>query len=246
MTRTTWISNTIDLPKEHILVDINGNERPISTDSTVHYNPAPVSRKKGHQVSGWKTVTHRKPRPELTSEQKRAYEMRKRERAEEMALIMSDPVLAWKYKRRQRISGEVMRLSKQQRYHGMSKRDLWRYVESYISRSDEPTIIYGKHNASTALKRTGTRREALVERRAEEGNFVKKEFDRDFIQRIQQTRMNRTMTNPDGTERPMTQEDLGQLLSVGTNVIRDFEAGKLPFDGGFKSKLIWKLGLQVE
>lgn len=254
MTRTTWISSTTDVPQEHIFIDMHGNQRAVATDSSDHYDVPPATRKRGAQVSGWKTVTHVKPQPHLTPEQERARELRKRERAEEMYAIMSDPVLAWKYKRRQRIAGEVKRLSKQQRYLGMPKRDLWQYVEGYISRSDEPTVIVNpKAAAERAAKEAkeqsrghGSRRDAMVEQQAEEGNFVKKEFDREFIQRIKQTRASRTVPNLDGTERTMTQEDLGQLLSVNPGVIRDFEAGKLPFDGGLKSKLIWKLGLTIE
>jgi hypothetical protein len=258
MTRHTWFSNDTDVATEYIYQ--NGTSIP--SDSTEHYVPAsaqlghnwPMLKRGQKPPSGWQVVSHKRPSLVLTEDQERRRNKRKAEAEADFSEIMENPERRYKYERNQQILSQVQRLESQQDPHfsGWSRKKLWRHVDNYIGRADEPMILRNPNlaksvepsTASDNKQRAGSRRAAAIERRAEEGNLEYKEFSREFIEQIKATRARRTIRTEDGT-RPMTQEDLGKMLNENANVIRDFEAGKLVFDGAFKAKLIWKLGLSV-
>lgn len=256
MTRTSF-SNDIDIAPAHFH-ELTGHTIP--SNSVDHYVPSRVQLgrhwtevKRGQKApTGWQVVSYRRPRRLLTEEQERRRYMRKAEQQSEMDEIMADPERHYKYERNLDINGQVQRLQRNPRFYGWSKKQLWRYVDGYMGRAAEPTVLRNpnldknEQMSPEEHRPAGSRRAAAIERRAEEGILEHKEFSPKFIEQIKDTRSRRTVKTEDGVERPMTQEDLAMLVNVNGNVIRDFEAGKLIFDGALKSKLIWKLGLGIQ
>lgn len=259
MTRT-WILNEIDTAPSYVHEQ---TKEIIPSNSKIHYSahgvrnigrPWPARKRGNPPLTGWLIATNRRPRPFLTKEQEHQRRMRKAEEEAALADIMTDPEKRYKYERSQRIFGEVRRLRRDQRFQGMTPKQLWKYVDGYLGRADEPTIIRKPttgdvvptdETSAERSRRNQWSHDAAVERRAEAGNLQQKMFSKEFIDQIKEARARRTVPTEHG-RRAMTQEDLGKLVHVNASVIRDFEAGKLLFDGALKSKLIWKLGLSVE
>ena len=189
--------------------------------------------------TGYLTVHYRNPyltEKDVEDRQRRAYKRRLEEEA-----IMADPLKRFRHEKKAEIRRCVARLSKDPRYYKFSERQLYQHVTDNYGNQGEPVIIskpkteaeVQKEKKANRKYRSTTRRERNIERNAEEGNLVLKEFGRDFIEKIKTIR----------TQRELTQEDLAKMVNRTKNEIRDLENGQLQFDGGLKSKLIWKLGL---
>jgi ribosome-binding protein aMBF1 (putative translation factor) len=213
----------------------------IPSDSTLHYD----------SKSKWQTVAYQKPRPPLTESQQRALTRRKRDRDEILEDIMADPVQRYRHERKEELGRRVLRMQRSGKHGGQTRKQLWALADSQMSRDDAPTVVTGikkvreEQQAREHRKRgtAGSRRDAIVEQRAEDGDYRQKEFDKAFIDQIKGTRSQRTVTDKDGEKQPMTQKDLAALVNEAPSVIQDFEAGKLPYDSSLKVKLLWKLGL---
>jgi len=249
----TWLSNDFDVAAHHIH-SITGQQIP--SNSSAHYiSPRqqlgarwPALKRGQKQPSGWQVVHHRRPQPSLSEEEQRQLDLRKQETAALRAELMADPERRYKYERDQDIRHRVRRLQRDPRFQGWSKRQLWRYVDGYLGRADEPLILRNPKllkEEGGPKTQSGSRRVAEIERRAAEGNYQIKEYTKEFIDLIKSARCRRMLPTDDGGERPMTQEDLAKLVNVNANVIRDFEAGKLTYDSALKTKLVWKLGLEL-
>lgn len=188
--------------------------------------------------TGYTRVTYKRP---MTVEQRKLRaELRKKEQ-EDLDYIMSDPMRRYKYERDMEIDRKVKRFSRDPKFYQWTQAQLYAYVRGFMGNEGEP-VIWKKPKSEEEIqkeklerreqRRATRRREREMERRAEEGDFTMKEFDAEFIARMIKTR----------NDRKMTQKDLAKVVNRPEGVIRDLEAGKLPFDGGLKSLLIWKLG----
>jgi hypothetical protein len=225
------------------------------------YTPDPTPDCYGE--TGYTTVTYRKLRtPEEIKERRK----NAAKREADIDFIMSHPVSRYRYERENHINSTVKRLEKNiptmlNKYvldfrspkrksydpnYSRTTEALYHYVRNYIGNEGEPTVLLAiktadelrKEEADKALhKKRGTRRERILEQNAEDGVFVApKEFTEDFISKIVKTR----------NLRNLSQKDLAMLVNRPERDIRDLEAGNMPFDGGLKSLLIWKLGLQQQ
>jgi len=259
MTRT-YHSQTTVVANEHELDghrNSDGSKYTIPSNSELHYGKS-QKRPLVHgetQPTGWTTVSYHRPHPVRSKEEQRAYNMRKQEELARMEDIMNDPVKRWKYERRQDVYTTAHRLMRDHRFYGWTARQVRAYVDGYKNR-DEPTVLLNpKANdkplstvtqTRTGKRRAGSRRDAALEQRAEDGDFSQKEFSRDFVDQVKRARVSRKTVDDEGVEHVMTQQDLANLLNTNVSVIHDFESYTLPFDGGLKSKLIWKLGLSTD
>lgn len=189
--------------------------------------------------TGYLTVHYRNPyltEKDVEDRRRRSYKRQLEEEA-----IAADPLKRYRYEKKAEIRRRVARLSKDPQYNKMSEKHLYQHVADNYGNQGEPVIItkpkteseVQKENTANRKYRSTTRRERNLERNAEEGNLVLKEFGRDFVEKIKTIR----------TQREITQEDLAKMVNRTKNEIRDLENGQLQFDGGLKSKLIWKLGL---
>lgn len=257
MTRT-YHSETTIVANEHELDghrNSDGSKHTIPSNSSLHYDRLPkrTLARGEKQPTGWTTVSYHRPRPTRSEDEQRAYDMRKQEEYARMTEIMNDPVKRWNYERRQDIYATTRRLMRDQRFYGWTFKEVRAYVDGYKNRSSEPTVLLNpKADKSTAAvtkdgkRRAGSRRDAALERRAEDGIFSQKEFTREFVDQVKRARSSRKTVDAEGVEHVMTQQDLANLLNTNVSIIHDFESYKLPFDGGLKSKLIWKLGLSTD
>ena len=179
--------------------------------------------------------------PYVSEEEREATARRRYRRAIEEAEIMADPLKRYHHERRAEIRRRVAQYSKNPKFYGVSQNELRRYVTAEMGNHDEPQIISktrrdGDGNPVENKPRRrggGTGRERRIERNAEAGNLTVKEFGKEFIDKIKTIR----------TARNLTQEDLAKMVNRTKNEIQALEKGELVFDGGLKSKLIWKLGL---
>lgn len=200
----------------------------------------------------WQTVSYKRPRPELSEDQLYYLRMRRAEREQEMEELMSDPEARWNYERKQEIRSRIARMQCDSRYSGWSYKQLWKYVDGMLGRADEPLILRrtannasGETEVRQRSRRSGSRRDAMIERKAEAGDLSVKLFDRDFVNQIKELRSQRTVTDVDGP-RAMTQKDLAKMVNVTPAVIQEFEAGTLPYDGVLKAKLRMKFELDTD
>jgi hypothetical protein len=260
MTRT-YHSQTTVVANEHELDghrNSDGSKYTIPSHSELHYRSS-LRRPLVHgekQPTGWTTVSYHRPQPVRSKDEQHAYEMRKQEELSKMDDIMNDPVKRWKYERRQDIYTTAQRLMRDQRFYGWTARQVRAYVDGYKNRSGEPTVLLNpkaNDRSPTTVtetrggkRRAGSRRDAALEYRAEAGDFSQKEFSREFVDQVKRARSSRKTVDTEGVEHVMTQQDLANLLNANVSVIHDFESYTLPFDGGLKSKLIWKLGLSTD
>jgi hypothetical protein len=188
--------------------------------------------------TGYTTVTYSKP---MTEEERVERRKRAAAREEELDIIMSHPMTRFKYEREQKIEQTVKRLMKDPQNSKKTAKQLYQYVRGYLGNEGEPVIFIKPKTSEQILeekkifkqKRQNDKREREIERNAEMGIFEIKEFDADFIASITKTR----------TQRKLSQKDLAMIVNQSERDIRDLEAGNLPFNGGLKSLLIWKLGL---
>lgn len=67
----------------------------------------------------------------------------------------------------------------------------------------------------------------------EEGVFERKVFNKDFIKKVIDRRL----------ERSLTQEAIASMINRTVGEVKKFEKGELDFDAAMKSQLIWKLEL---
>lgn len=200
------------------------------------YEPDPEPDCNGE--TGYTRVTYRKP---ITEEERKLRAARRKREEEDLDFIMADPMRKYRHEREQEIRRKVARFSKDPKYYQWSQAQLYAYVRGFMGNEGEP-VVWKKAKSEEEIqkeklkrreqRRATRRRERELERRAEEGDFSVKEFDSEFIARVIKTR----------NDREMTQKDLAKTVNRPEGVIRDLEAGKLPFDGGLKSLLIWKLG----
>jgi len=231
----------------------------IPSNSSTHYispekqlgSSWPTDLKRGQKrPTGWQVVSYIKPVPVLTADQENEKRRSREKRLAFMEATMKDPVRRYWYERNQEINRVTTQLQKDHRYSGWSKTMIRDHVSRSMSRDREPVVINPISDedrdmgiTSAHKRRRGTRRDAIIERRAEEGDLKQKMFDREFIDKIRQARERRSIVGPDMEERQMTQRDVAVLVNVKPSVINDFESGNLAFDGALKAKLIWKLGL---
>jgi len=230
----------------------DGSKYTIPSNSELHYGKQ--ERRFGEKpTTGWTTVSYHRPRPVRSDDEQRAYVLRKQEEHAKLDAIMADPVKRWNYERRQDIYATAQRLMREPRFHGWTFREVRAYVNGYKSRSGEPTVLLNPNAndkptvlAKSGKGRAGSRREAAIERRAEDGIFTQKEFSREFVDQVKRARCSRKTVDAEGVEHVMTQQDLASLLNTNVSVINEFENYTLPYDGGLKSRLIWKLGLSMD
>lgn len=199
------------------------------------YTPDPEPDCNGE--TGYMRVTYRKP---ITEEERKLRAARRKQEQEDLDFIMADPMRRYQYERDQEIQRKVVRFSKDPKYYQWTQAELYAYVRGFMGNQGEP-VVWKKPKSEEEIQKEklerreqkrSTRRERDLERHAEEGNFVVKEFDSEFIARVIKARNNREMT----------QKDLAKMVNRPESVIRDLETGKLPFDSGLKVLLMWKLG----
>lgn len=102
----------------------------------------------------------------------------------------------------------------------------------------EESLYRGKRGLNIKRQHMRARREAdakarRLEQQEADGDYEVKMFDRNFIQKMIQKRI----------ELGKSQKEMAFMLNRPESLLAKFEKGELPFDGGLKSLLIWKLGL---
>tara|TARA_A100001015_G_scaffold288391_1_gene359186 strand:+ start:2722 stop:3345 length:624 start_codon:yes stop_codon:yes gene_type:complete len=203
----------------------------------IWYTPDPEPDQDGN--TDYLTVHYRNPYLSEKEKETRARRSHKRQIEEEE--IMADPIKRYRHEKKSEIRRQAARMRKDPKYFKMSDQQIYKHVSDNFNNQHEPTVLIKtkteaerqKEKTANRKPRTTTRRERNIERNAEDGNLVLKEFGRDFIEKIKTTR----------TQRGLTQEELAKMVHRNKNEIRDLENGELQFDGGLKSQLIWKLGL---
>jgi DNA-binding XRE family transcriptional regulator len=209
----------------------------INMGRNIWYTPDPEPDQAGN--TDYLTVHYHDPY--ITEKEKETRARRAHKRQNEEEEIMADPVKRYRHEKKQEIRRRAERLRKDPAYNKMTEHQIYRHVADNYGNQNEPTILTKSKSEAERQKeknagrkpRTTTRREQAIERNAEAGNLVIKEFGRDFVDKIKATR----------TQRGVTQEELAKMVHRTKNEIRDLENGELKFDGGLKSQLIWKLGL---
>ena len=192
---------------------------------------------------GWTIVRYRRAESE---EQRKKRQERSRAQREMEEEIMSDPMTAYLYEKELEAERRARRWSRQPQYHTYSHKQLVKAALASIGNDGMPVILkktsgtaeITSHQALKEIRRAyrpsrAQKRARAVEQRANEGDYTQQKFSPEFIQKIVNLR----------TSRGMTQKDLGQLVNETESVIRQFEKGELPFNGGLKSLLLWKMGL---
>ena len=202
---------------------------------------------------GFTLFTYRKPETNADCE---ARKRRARRRAQDLEEIMSDPMSKYLYEKKEYEKSLVNRLSREPKYGGYTRSALLMIVRSRMNNDRMPLIINKKSDKEKdkeqphqhVMKRrdrhgiTGDRstksRKDLdkIERNADEGLFIKKEFSPKFILLVKQTR----------TTRNFTQKQLAMTVNVTENDIKKLENGELPYDSGLRALLMWKLGFKME
>lgn len=209
-----------------------------------YYSPDPEADENGQ--TGYTIVSYRRPRTEREIQTRRR---NAEKRALELEEIMADPVTAYRYERDQEIKSRYLRLERDPKFAALGRSAILRYIRSYMGNDGEPMILKNPSMADDRKKKVevrvaggrnrGSRHDREVEQNAEEGNLKTVLFDPAFIERVKSARMNRV----DADGKVMTQKELGMLINRTESVIADLEQGLLPYSGGLKALLTWKLGL---
>lgn len=233
------------MTKTYYTVDPEPDENGETGFVTVHYKRPTAGRVSYPSQPDKHGNVEYKRYPDINMREVKAKREKAKKREAELEEIMAHPLSRYRYEKEQKIRCVVKRLQKDPKWYKYSESELYRYVRGYIGNMDEP-IVWTKAKTEAELQkeradkmqkrgaRRGTRRTQKLEQDAEDGNFTKKVFDQEFIDRVRSIR----------ESRKMTQKDLAMLINKPEGYIRDFELGKLDYDGGLKSILIWKLGIQ--
>lgn len=203
------------------------------------------------ELGPFKTVTYKKKRSEadVLSSRKRQSEYN-----EYLNEINDDPELKYAYEKEVEQRSCVARLTKNRELRNklglIQKRDVVQYVKDNWNNTREPHVIYSRGNSNhdsenknmtfrQRLRHVRTREESKrlseIERRADEGVFAQKHFDKEFIDLVKSARNSQNMTH----------EQLASKLNRSVGDVKTFENGEMLFNGGFKSLLIWKLALDA-
>ena len=191
----------------------------------------------------WETQTREDRKQRALAEKRRLWRQSERER---------DPMYVHRMQQREHEEFWSRRLERDPRYRDCDRVPIpsfphqnWEPVMVDNRKRDENGDVIGARRrrppGANRRERQGNRsrhqktqaQQAQVERQADEGSFKRRLFDRAFVERVKNARINKKMK----------QDDVAMLVNCTLKEIQQFEKGEMEFDAGFKSQLIWRLDM---
>lgn len=180
----------------------------------------------------------------LTREQQKNKQRKNAIEQKKYQEAMNDPMLKYEWEKNEYEQGYMNRLSKQPGYQSMTQSELRKHICGPGGQEYMPIILMKQNSAvkeeTRSYKRANNQQRELgshekhrIETNAEEGNYQRRFFSKNFIDKVKTMRLK--------YDPPLSQSDVAQMINVNVKIISQLEKGELEFDNRLKTLLLWKL-----